>query len=339
MELSELPNSPARVSVDAEPPPLVPGDENTLSGNAIPGSHDSRAQPIVSSPILSTHQHNVFMQSDPTVHEAEDLRAATAAVRRHIEAAPEVALILGSGLGRLAEAARDTTTVPATAIPGYPESTVEGHSGRLVFGVLEETRVVFVQGRVHLYEGYPVQQITMPVRLVHALGARQMLVTNSAGGINRAFRPGALMFITSHLNMAFASPGMGAGRPAAPAEAGDASFYDLDWTQRAEQAAQARGLDAHRGTYAWTLGPSYETKAEVRALDRLGADAVGMSTVPEVVQAQRLGMPVLGLSTITNPAAGLAAGGLDHDEVLEVSARVRDDLMTLVRDIVQAAHA
>jgi hypothetical protein len=236
------------VSVDAEPPPLVPGDENTLSGNAIPGSHDSRAQPIVSSPILSTHQHNVFMQSDPTVHEAEDLRAATAAVRRYIEAAPEVALILGSGLGRLAEAARDTTTVPATAIPGYPESTVEGHNGRLVFGVLEETRVVFVQGRVHLYEGYPVQQITMPVRLVHALGARQMLVTNSAGGINRAFRPGALMFITSHLNMAFCvvlRPGLdtAGGAGGAGTRAGCASWH-LCVDAGAELRDKGRGASA-----------------------------------------------------------------------------------------------
>ncbi|WP_263786102.1 purine-nucleoside phosphorylase [Salinibacter grassmerensis] len=278
-------------------------------------------------------------RSDPAVYDDEDLDAAVAAVREHVGWAPEMALILGSGLGRLAEAADETTVVPAAEIPGYPESTVEGHSGTLVFGALEDTRVVFVQGRVHLYEGYPVQQIAMPVRLVHALGADRMLVTNSAGGINRTFDPGTLMFITGHLNMAFASPGVGAG--AAPArqrpEEDRVPFYDQGWTNRAEKVALDLELDARRGTYAWTLGPSYETKAEVRALEHLGADAVGMSTVPEVIQAHQLGMTVLGLSTITNPAAGLAAGALDHDEVLEVSERVRGDLMKLVRGIVRVA--
>ncbi|PSQ96318.1 MAG: purine-nucleoside phosphorylase [Bacteroidetes bacterium SW_11_64_17] len=249
------------------------------------------------------------LHSDPAVLDDEDLDAATAAVRDHVEQSPDVALILGSGLGRLAEAASETTVVPAPDIPDYPASTVEGHHGQLVFGVLEGTQVVFVQGRVHLYEGYPVQQIAMPVRLVHALGADRMLVTNSAGGINRTFDPGD----------------------------DRTPFYDPDWTNRAEQVALDQGLDARRGTYAWTLGPSYETKAEVRALEQLGADAVGMSTVPEVIQAHQLGMTVLGLSTITNPAAGLASGALDHDEVLDVSARMREDLMDLVRGIVRVA--
>jgi len=274
--------------------------------------------------------------SDPDARVA-DLAAAVEAVRSHVDHAPEVALILGSGLGALAEAATGTTAVPAEAIPGYPASTVEGHEGRLVFGVLEGVRVVFVQGRVHLYEGYPVQRLAMPVRLVHALGAERMVVTNSAGGINRTFRPGTLMFITGHLNMAFASPGVGAGSDDGP-EAPDRPYYDPAWTDRAEAQALDLGLDVRRGVYAWTLGPSYETKAEVLALERLGADAVGMSTVPEVIQAHMLGMDVLGLSTITNLAAGLADGTLDHDDVLAVGERVRGDLMTLVRGIVRGAE-
>ncbi|PSQ87644.1 MAG: purine-nucleoside phosphorylase [Bacteroidetes bacterium QS_3_64_15] len=285
------------------------------------------------------------MRSDPTVHDDEDLDAAVAAVRERVDVSPEVALILGSGLGQLAEAADETTVVPATDIPGYPESTVKGHDGQLVFGGLEGTRVVFVQGRVHLYEGYPVQQIAMPVRLLHTLGAERLLVTNSAGGINRTFDPGTLMFITGHLNMAFASPSVGSGAVparrhdgAAAGRTGREPFYDPAWTSRAEQVALDLGLDARRGIYAWTLGPSYETKAEVRALAHLGADAVGMSTVPEVTQAHRLGMTVLGLSTITNPAAGLAAGALDHDEVLKVSERVRGDLMRLVQGIVRVSE-
>jgi purine-nucleoside phosphorylase len=285
----------------------------------------------------------MYFRSDPDARD-EDLQAAVEAVRTRIDHAPDLALILGSGLGALAEAASDTTVVEGGDVPGYPASTVEGHHGRLIFGTLEGTRVVFVQGRVHMYEGYPVQKLTMPVRLVHALGAGRMVVTNSAGGINRTFRPGTLMFITGHLNMAFASPGVGAGFAPRPV-GGDGTaerhrpYYDAAWTERAEERALELGVDVRRGVYAWMLGPSYETKAEVRALERMGADAVGMSTVPEVIQAQMLGMDVVGLSTITNPAAGLAAGALDHDEVLEVGQRVRGDLMELVRGIVQVAEA
>jgi purine-nucleoside phosphorylase len=259
---------------------------------------------------------------------------AVATVRARIGRAPEVALILGSGLGDLADAASEPTVVEGTDIPGYPASTVSGHHGRLVFGTLEGTRMVFVQGRVHLYEGYDVRSLTMPVRLVHALGADRMVVTNSAGGINRTFRPGTLMFITSHLNLAFATPVVG------DAEGGrDRPYYDAAWTNRAEQVALGLGLEVRRGTYAWMLGPSYETPAEVRALERMGGDAVGMSTVPEVLQAHSLGMRVVGLSTITNPAAGLAEGALDHDDVLAVGEQVRGDLMELVRGIVRVGEA
>ncbi|PSQ97988.1 MAG: purine-nucleoside phosphorylase [Bacteroidetes bacterium SW_9_63_38] len=262
----------------------------------------------------------------------DDLDEAVAAVRGHTEQAPEVALILGSGLGALAEAAADTTFVPAADIPGYPESTVEGHEGRLVVGTLEGTSVVFVQGRVHLYEGYPVERLVFPVRLVHALGAEQMVVTNSAGGINRTFRPGTLMLITDHLNLAFASPD---GDEKRAAENPPGPCYDPAWTDRAEERALDLGLDVRRGVYAWARGPSYETPAEIRALERLGADAIGMSTVPEAIQAWRLGMAVVGLSTITNPAAGISDEKLDHDDVLAVGERVRDELAELVREIVR----
>ncbi len=284
----------------------------------------------------------MFVRSDPTARDAA-LTPAIDTVREHTSLEPQIALILGSGLGALADAATDTTVVDGPEIPGYPASTVSGHHGRLVFGRLEDTPVVFVQGRVHLYEGYPVQRLTMPVRLVHALGAERMVVTNSAGGINRTFHPGTLMFITGHLNMAFAAPGVGSDRTPRPT-GGDGGgrrhrpYYDAAWTDRAEDVARALDVDVRRGVYAWTLGPSYETKAEVEALERLGADAVGMSTVPEVLQAQELGMDVVGLSTITNPAAGLADGALDHDEVLEVGAQVRGPLTTLVRGVVRVAE-
>lgn len=269
---------------------------------------------------------------------------AIAAIRAQVDLTPTLGLILGSGLGALADTLDASTVIETADLPGYPRSTVEGHHGRLVFGVLEGTPVVFVQGRVHLYEGYPVPHVSIPVRLVHALGATHLLVTNSAGGIHRDFSPGTLMFITGHLNMAFSSPLVGSGAgPRTPATSADDTtsetlhrpFYDADWRARAEQVALDLGLDTKRGTYVWALGPSYETKAEIRAFARLGGDAVGMSTVPEVIQAQQLGMRVLGLSTITNPAAGMGAETLDHDEVLEVGRQVRDDLKRLVRGIVR----
>jgi len=277
------------------------------------------------------------MSSTAEPESPDPLDRAVAAVREHTDATPAAALVLGSGLGDLADEADDPVRVEATDIPGYPVSTVEGHQGRLVFGTVEDVPVVFVQGRVHLYESYTVNQLTFPIRLVNALGAERLLVTNSAGGINRTFSLGTLMFITSHLRFAFAStegtasesalPGPGAGRAA------DGPYYDPAWTDAAEQTALNLGVETRRGTYIWVRGPSYETKAEIRAFERLGADAVGMSTVPEVMQAHRLGMRVLGISTITNPAAGMGAEKLDHDDVLAVGQQVRGDLTRLVRGI------
>ena len=269
----------------------------------------------------------------------ETLRRAVAAVRKTVEATPTVALILGSGLGDLADAAEQTTVVSAVDVPGYPASTVEGHHGRLVFGTLEGTDVVFVQGRVHYYEGYPIHRVTFPVRLVQALGAERLFVTNSAGGINRTFQPGTLMFITDHINWAFASPIQGQNVPLREQPQGHASaqapYYDPEWVERAEHVARVEGIPTRRGVYIWAQGPSYETKAEIRMFERMGADAVGMSTVPEVIQARQLGMRVLGLSTITNPAAGIGAEPLDHDDVLAVGKRMHAALSRLVRGIMR----
>lgn len=266
----------------------------------------------------------------------DDVQAAVQAVRERTDIEPEVGLVLGSGLGALAEAADDAVIIDAADLPGYPHSSVEGHSGRLVIGHLEGRPVIFVQGRVHLYEGLPVRDVAFPVRLLRALGATRLLVTNAAGGINPTFHPGTLMFIADHLNMTFGNPVMGgatAGRhPRAGAKT--ATPYDPDWIDRAEREALERGIATTRGTYIWTKGPSYETKAEVSAFGRIGADAVGMSTVPEVLQARALDMQVLGISTITNYAAGLSTEHLDHEEVLEIGRQVRGDLEQLVRAIV-----
>jgi purine-nucleoside phosphorylase len=303
-----------------------------------PGTGPSSAQPETQGALPED-------ASSEDAPREKQLREAVAAVRERTTARPTCALILGSGLGVLAKEADDATTVAGADIPHYPASTVSGHEGRLVFGTLEGADVVFVQGRVHYYEGYPLARVVFPVQLVEALGAERLVVTNSAGGINRAFPPGTLMFITDHLNAAFASPLTGRSAPTgrmsvdAVREATQPPYYDPDWTDAAQAVANELELDTERGTYLWTKGPSYETEAEIEAFSRLGADAVGMSTVPEVIQARRQGLRVLGLSTITNPAAGIGDAPLDHDDVLAVGRQVRHDLARLVRGIVRVTVA
>ncbi len=278
-----------------------------------------------------------------------DLAEAVKAVRARTDLVPAWVLVLGSGLGALADEAEDAVAVPGDALPGYPTSTVAGHEGRLVLGRLAGRPVAIVQGRVHAYEGHPLPRLAVPVRLAHALGARRLLVTNAAGGIHPDLTPGTLMFITGHLNAVFGSPLAGGARPpralnpdgrggsggGLPVTAARAPYYDPDWLADAERAALDLGIPTRRGVYVWTRGPSYETKAEIRAFARLGADAVGMSTVPEVIAARALGMRVLGLSTITNRAAGLGHATLDHDDVLAVGRRVRQRLARLVAGIVE----
>ena len=271
----------------------------------------------------------------PQEKASEEVRPALRVLRRWTDMQPEVALVLGSGLGALADLAEGAVTIPAGRLPGYPQSTAPGHQGRLVFGWLDGRPVVFVQGRPHYYEGHSLPALTFPLRLVHAMGADHLLVTNAAGGINPAFAPGTLMVITSHLARAGTGPLFNQQVPhEKPIQA---PAYDPDWIEEAERCARGQKVALRRGVYAWTAGPSYETKAEVRALARLGADAVGMSTVPEVLQARALGMRVLGLSTITNPAAGLGAGPLSHEDVLEIGQKVSGKLQRLVRALVYAA--
>ncbi len=255
-------------------------------------------------------------------------------IRRHTDLVPEVALVLGSGLGALADEVEDAVTIPTGDIPGCPVSTVAGHAGRLVFGRLEGRPVLVIQGRVHVYEGYGGRAVGFPIRLAHALGAKGLVLTNAAGGINADFGPGTLMLITDHLNMTSVSPLTG------PTGAGETRFpdmsdpYDAAWRTRAVAVAERLGVPMRQGVYAFTTGPSYETPAEIRFFRLAGGDAVGMSTVPETIQAAALGMPVLGLSTITNAAAGMSGEALDHNDVLAVGQRVRESLSRLVRGIV-----
>ena len=263
-----------------------------------------------------------------------DLTAARDWLRARTGRVPQTALVLGSGLGSLADAAEDAEAFSTADIPGYPPSTVAGHAGRLVFGRLEDREVLFVQGRVHHYEGHAARAATFPVRLAHALGARRLVLTNAAGGINPAFEPGTLMLIDDHINLSGVSPLAGTVGEGEPRFADLSEPYSRAWLEKAEGAALRLGIAVRRGVYLWVSGPSYETAAEIRMFARLGADAVGMSTVPETLQAVSLGMEVLGLSTITNKATGLSAEVLAHEDVLEVGRRVRADLERLVRAVV-----
>ena len=265
-----------------------------------------------------------------------DMTDAVEAIRRHTSLQPRFGLILGSGLSALAELVDNQVQIATSDIPGYPASTVEGHVGRLVFGTLQGTPVVFVQGRLHVYEGHSVVNSTFPVRLLALLGVSKLILTNAAGGIHPDFSPGTLMWITDHINWTHKNPLIGSPHRPAFRHAFGSSCYDPDWTDKAQKIANDLGIPTSRGTYLWTLGPSYETKAEIRAFKMLGADAVGMSTVPEALQARSLGMSVLGLSTITNFAAGLSHEELNHAEVLDVGRRVQSDLERLILGLIGA---
>lgn len=247
--------------------------------------------------------------------------AAQVIADRLVVRAPAAALILGSGLGGLARRFLHARRLPFTEIPGMPAPGVSGHAGEVVVGTLGGREVLAFAGRIHVYEGHTAALAGFPVRIAHALGARLLFVANAAGGVRRTFRPGDLMIIADHLNLAFRNPLTG------PRESPDERFPDMaqpyDRALRAglRQAGEAAGVALQEGTYAWLTGPSYETPAEVRMLERLGADAVGMSTVPEVVVARALGLRVAGMSCVTNLASGLAVAKIHHHDVLETTAR------------------
>ena len=270
----------------------------------------------------------------------DQVKEAVTAIQEHTLQKPAVALILGSGLGDLAAELRDAVAIPYAQIPHFAHSTATGHAGRLLIGMLEDMPVVVMQGRLHLYEGYSLQVLTLPVRVMHSLGAHTLIVTNAAGGVNAAYRQGDFMLIRDHINMpglAGASPLVGPNderfgeRFPALAQA-----YDVGLRALARSVA-ARGPDItlHEGVYTMVGGPNYETGAELKFLGIIGTDAVGMSTVPEVVVARHMGMRVLGLSLITNAATGDETQEVNHAEVLAVADAARPKFAALVRGIVR----
>jgi purine-nucleoside phosphorylase len=268
-----------------------------------------------------------------TVRETIDRALAT--VRDRVREAPRVGIVLGSGLGALADDLAGRTAIAYSSIDGMPVSKVAGHAGNLVFGRIEAVPVVAMQGRVHLYEGHPACDVVFGARLMIALGARTVVITNAAGGIDPSFVPGDLMIIDDHLNLTGTSCLVGANDESMGPRFPDMTqAYDAELRTRAGDVARTLGFEAKHGVYAGLLGPTYETPAEVRMLRTLGANAVGMSTVLETVAARHMGARVLGISCITNLAAGLGSGLLTHDEVKETADRVRDRFVGLVRGVV-----
>ena len=254
-------------------------------------------------------------------------------LRERITRAPSVILVLGSGLGEMAEEITDAVAIPYAEIPGFPRSTVAGHAGRLVAGIVNGVEVVAMQGRFHLYEGWEPTVVALPIRVLAALGAGTLVVSNAAGGLRPGMKAGDLMLIADHLNL------MGKNPLTGPVLTGEERFpdmsapYDPELRRVAAALALEQRIRLEEGVYAAVLGPSYETPAEIRMLRALGADAVGMSTVPEVIVARALGLRVLGISLISNLAAGISPIPLSHTEVMEAGAMVQGRFTKLVREL------
>ncbi len=267
----------------------------------------------------------------------ERIKQATAAIREKTSQKPAIGLVLGSGLGDFAQQLEGSTVIPFSQIPGFPVATVEGHAGEVVIGSCGGQAVVALRGRVHYYEGHPQQVVTIPVRVMKQLGIHTLILTNAAGGINLDFSAGALMLISDHINCSGSNPLIGPNLDEfGPRFPDMTDIYTRALRVRLKQDAQAAGIPLQEGVYAMFSGPSYETPAEIRMLRTLGADAVGMSTVPEAIVARHAGIRVIGISCITNMAAGIL-GPLEHAEVMATAQRVKSDFIRLVKLAIAAA--
>ncbi len=251
-----------------------------------------------------------------------------------ISKSPKVGVILGSGLGSLADEIKNSVKIKYEDIPYFPKSTVEGHVGQLVIGELAGKNVVAMQGRFHFYEGYDLSEVTFPVRVMIGLGIESLFVTNAAGGVNTDFEPGDLMLISDHINFTGSNPLIGENFDELGPRFPDMSAaYDKDYIDIARRVGEKQGLGLKTGVYMWLTGPTYETPQEVKMIRILGGDAVGMSTVPEVIVANHQGIKVLGISCITNMASGILNQPLNHQEVVETSLRVKDEFQKLIIEI------
>ena len=245
---------------------------------------------------------------------------------------PKIALVLGSGLGAFADEFSSSTKIPYAEIPNFPRSTAIGHAGQLVLGTVDEIPVVGMQGRVHLYEGYSIHEVAFPIRVFARMGIRAAILTNAAGGIKREFTQGQLVVIKDHINLQGANPLSGSNDERFGPRFPDMTIaYDRRFREIAVGAGNRNGIGLLEGVYAALAGPSYETPAEIRFLQTIGADLVGMSTVPEVIAARHSGIRVLGISCVTNAAAGILDKPLNHEEVLETTTRVRAQFIGLLK--------
>ncbi len=253
---------------------------------------------------------------------------------------PRVAVVLGSGLGAFASELRDATAIPYADIPNFPISTAIGHAGQLLLGSLDDLPLAVMQGRVHLYEGYSVGQVVFPVRVLARMGIRAVVLTNAAGGINSHYGKGALVLIRDHINLQGQNPLIGPNDDRLGLRHPDMTdAYNADFRRLALEQAEVSGEDIYEGIYAAVTGPSFETPAEIRYLRAIGADLVGMSTVPEVIAARHAGLEVMAISCVTNMAAGMTGQKITAEEVMETGARVREKFLALLRDILPKIDA
>jgi purine-nucleoside phosphorylase len=265
----------------------------------------------------------------------DQVQSAAARIRSISKTFPEIAVVLGSGLGDFASSLDGASSIPYGEIPNWPVSSVVGHEGRMVVGDAATRPIAVLSGRIHSYEGHDLRTVTFPTRVLGALGVKTLVLTNAAGGINSAFTPGDLMVIDDHINLLGSSPLTGPNDDRFGVRFPDlTNVYSPRLRRLADEAAAARSLTLRHGVYAACQGPSYETPAEVRYLRIIGADAVGMSTVPEAIVARHMGIEVLGISCITNFAAGVLPQPLNHDEVLETAKRVRYTFMALLNGVI-----
>ena len=266
----------------------------------------------------------------------QKLETCLASVRKRTDFKPEVALILGSGLGDYADEIQIETTIDYTEIEGFPTSTVAGHKGRFVFGYVKNVPVVIMQGRVHYYEGYPMTDVVLPTRLMGMMGAKKLFLTNAAGGVNPNFKPGDFMMITDHISTFVPSPLRGENIDELGTRFPDMSHvYDKDLQQIIRETAKENGIYLQEGIYTQLTGPSFESPAEIRMLRTLGCDAVGMSTVVEAIAANHMGMRICGISCISNLAAGMTDQPLNHEEVQEAADMAAPRFKKLVTESVK----
>lgn len=268
--------------------------------------------------------------------ELNKIKESVEFIKGRIKAVPEIGVVLGSGLGDMADNIEERIVVKYSEVPNLPESTVKGHAGQFVFGKLNGKNVMMMQGRFHFYEGNKMEDLALPIYIMKYLGVKNLIVTNAAGGVNTSYVPGDLMIIKDHINFAGTNPLIGRNEEEVGPRFPDMSAaYTKELVQLAKDTAKDLNLKVQEGTYLMMTGPCYETPAEIRMVRVLGGDAVGMSTVPEVIAASHCGLKTLGISCITNMAAGILDQPLDHQEVIDTSNRVKNEFVSLVSEVIK----